>query len=214
MIVANQADGGGIANLAHNLYARASLADTETLASKNLPIALRMEFGKALGELEFTTIDGQGPIGALLPLDSILREAIGVNAQEIAYTRLLEAEIASHAVEAHHMDDILLHWAKNPLKHVIEVNANVGGDTAALMDIALPGSVIPFAAGGNIGQIYVIDFVRRALVHLLLKRDNGLVQAELEDIISLVTGLFLYLLESVNIVGVQNHRLLADDVTT
>ena len=37
-------------------------------------------------------------------------------------------------------------------------------------------------------------------------------QAELEDVVGLVPRLLLHLLEGVDVVGIQHHRLLADDV--
>ena len=111
------------------------------------------------------------------------------------------------------MDNVLLHGAEDPLEHVIKMHADIGGNTAALVDIPLPGRVIPLAPGGNVGQVHVIDLIGRTFVHLLLEGDDGIVQTELEDIVGLVTGLFLHLLESVDIVRIQDHRLLADDIT-
>ena len=212
MIVPYQADGGSIANLADDFDARTCFADTEAIPRKNLPITLGMEFGESLGELEFATVNGQRTIRALLPLDGILRKAIGIDAQEIADAGLLEAQKACHPVEAHHMDDVLLHRTENPLEHVIKMYTDVGGNAAALVDISLPGGIIPFAPGGDVREIHVIYLVRRAFIHLLLEGDDGLMQTELEDVVGFMTRLLLYLFQRVDVVGIQNHRLLADDI--
>ena len=93
------------------------------------------------------------------------------------------------------------------------MHADVGGNAAALVDIALPGGIVPLASGGDVSEVHVIHLVCRALVHLLLKGDDGVVQAELEDVVGLMTRLLLHLLEGVDVVGIQHHRLLADHVT-
>ena len=73
MIISHQSDWLGMTDLADRLDARTRLADTETVTRENLPVALRMELGETLGELELTTVNGQCPISALLPLHGILR---------------------------------------------------------------------------------------------------------------------------------------------
>ena len=78
MVVPYQAHRRSIADLAHDFNARASLADTEAIARKDLTIAFRVEFSETLGELEFASVDRQGPICALLSLDCILRQAIRI----------------------------------------------------------------------------------------------------------------------------------------
>ena len=212
MVIPHQADGRGVTDLADNLDARARFADAETVARQNLPIALRMELSEALGELELATVDGQGPIGALLPFHRIRRQAVGVDAQEIADTCPLEAQEARHPVETHHMDDILLHRAENPLEHVVEMHTDIGGNTAALVDIPLPGSVIPLTAGGNVREVHIVHLVRRALVYLFLKGDDGIVKTKLKDVIGLVAGFLLHLLQGVDVVRIQDNRLLTDDI--
>ena len=214
MIIPYQADGRSIADLAHDLDARTRLANPEAFAGQDLAVALGVEFGETLGEFKLVAIDIECPVGTFFSLDGVLRQAIGIDTQEIAHARLLEGEITRYPVEAHHMDDILLHRAEDPLEHVIEVNTDVGGDAAALVDIALPRGVIPLAPGGNVREIDVIHLVCRALVHLLFEGDDGFMETELEDVIGLVAGFLFDLLQRVDVVGVQHHRFLADDITT
>ena len=212
MVIPHQAQRLRIADLRNDLDARTGLADAEALAREDLPITLRMELGETLAELELVPVDGQGTVRPLLPFHGIRRQAIRIDTQEVTHPRLLQAQIARHAVETHQVHDILLNGTENPLEHVIEMHADVRGNSAALVDIPLPGSVVPLAAGGNVRQIHVIHLVRRTLVHLLLQGDDGLVQAELEDVVGLVARLLLHLLEGVDVVGIQHHRLLTDDV--
>ena len=110
------------------------------------------------------------------------------------------------------MDDVLLDRAEDPLQHVVEMHADVGGDAAALVNVALPRSVIPLAAGSDVGEIHVVDLVLRTLVDFLLEGSDAVVQAELEDVVGLVAGLLLDLLERIDVVRVEHHGLLADDV--
>ena len=212
MIVPYQSDGRSVTDLAHDFDARTRLANSEPFTGQDLAVALGMELGETLGEFKLVAIDIECPVGTFFSLDGVLRQAIGIDTQEIAHPCLLEAQVASYAVEAHHMDDILLHGSEDPLEHVVEVNANVGSDAAALMDIALPRGVIPLAPGGDIREVDIIHLVSRTFVHFLFEGDDGFVETELEDVVGLVAGFLLDLLQRVDIVRVQHHRLLTDDV--
>ena len=212
MVVPHQADGLRIPDVVDDLDAGQGLADAESLAREDLLVALGVELREAGAELELVPVDIQGPIGLLLTLDGIRREALGIDAQEVTDPGFLQAKIARDAVEAHHMDDVLLHGAEDPLQHVVEVYADVGGDAARLMVVPLPGGIIPFAAGGDVGQVDVIDLVRRPLIDLLLQGDDAVVEAELENVVGLVAGHFFLLDQGLEIPGVQDDGLLADDV--
>ena len=212
VIIAFQADGSRVADLADDLDARARFADAEAFSGKDLLVAEGVQFGEALAELELAAVDVECTVGALLAFDRVGREAVGVDAEEVAHVGLLEAEVARHAVEAHHMDDVLLDRTEDPLEHVIEMHADVCGDAAALVDVALPRGVVPLAAGGYVGQIDVIDLVLRTFIDLLLERGDAVVEPELQDVICLVTGLLLDLLERVDVIGIEHHWLFADDI--
>ena len=212
VIVALQADRRCVAYLAYDLDARTCLADTEAFAGKDLLVAEGVQLGEALAELELAAVDVEGAVGALLAFDRIGREAVGIDAEEVAHAGLLEPEVARDAVEAHHMDDVLLDRTEDPLQHVVEMHADIGGDATALVHVALPRGVVPLAAGSDVGEVNVIDLVLRTLVDFLLERSNAVVQAELKDVVGLVAGLLLDLLERVDVVGVEHYRLLTDDV--
>ena len=212
VIIALQADGSRVADLADDLDARTRFADAEAFAGENLLVAEGVQLGEALAELELAAVDVERAVGALLAFDRIGRQAVGIDAEEVAHAGLLEAEVARHAVEAHHMDDIFLDRAEDPLEHVVEMHADVGGDAAALVDVALPRSVVPLAAGGDVSQINVVDFVLRAFIYFLLQCHDAIVEPKLQDVIGLVAGLLLDFLERVDVVWIEHHRLFADDV--
>ena len=214
MIVALQADRRSVADLAYDLDARTCLADAEAFSRKDPAVALGVQLGETLAELELAAVDVEGTVGALLAFDSVGRKAVGVDAEEVAHAGLLELEVARDAVEAHHMDDVLLDRAEDPLQHIVEMHADIGGDAAALMHIALPRGIVPLAAGGDVGEVHVVDLVLRTFVDFLLERSDAVVQAELEDVVCLVAGLLLDLLERIDVVGVEHYRLLADDVAS
>ena len=112
------------------------------------------------------------------------------------------------------MDDILLHRSEDPLQHIVEMHAYIRSYTAGLMHITFPGGVVPFAAGGDIRQIHVVDLVFRTVGHFLFQRTDLVVQTELQNGICLMACLPLLLYEVVDIVRVEHQRFLADDVTT
>ena len=145
MVVTGEADGLGVADLIHNVDTTTRLFDAETTTRQNLLVALGVQLGEALAELKLLAIDGDGAESALLAFHGIRRQGVGIDAEEVTHTGTLQLQIAGHAVVRGHMDDILLHITENPTQHVVEMHANVGGDAAAFVDVALPRGVVPVA---------------------------------------------------------------------
>ena len=214
MVIALETDGHGRAYLTDYLDAGTGLADAEALAREYLLVAAGVELGEAGAELELLPVDHDRAVSTLLALDGILRQVVRVDTQEVAHAGLLKAEVAGHPVVALDVHDVLAHGPEYPLEHVVEMHADVRGHSPALVLVALPGGVVPVAAGGDVGQVHIVDLVRRALVYLLLKSHYRVVQTELEDVVGLVAGLLLYLHDSVDVVGVEHRRFLADDIGT
>ena len=212
VVVAHQAYGGGVADVADHLDAVARLADAETASGKDFLIAAGVEFGEALAEFELVAVDAEGAVGPLLALHGVGREAGRVDAQEVAHAGLAQLEVAGHAVVAHHVDHAFLHRAENPLQHVVEVDTDVGSHAATLVHIALPRGVVPLAARGDVGEVDVVDLVLGTFVHLLLEGGYAVVKAELEDGVGLVAGFLLHTHEFVDILRVEHEGFLADDV--
>ena len=212
MVVAYESDRLGVTDLGDRLDARTRLGDTETVAGEDLLVTLRVELREAGGELKLLSVDRERAVGAFLTLHGVRRQALRVNREEITHARLLQLQITRHAVERHDVNDVFLHRSEDPLEHVVEMHADVGCYAAGLVHIAFPRRVVPVAAARYVGQIDIVDFVLRTLVHFLLERTDLIVQTELEDGVSLVSGLFLQLHEVVDVIGVEHQRLLADHV--
>ena len=138
MIVTLKTDRGRVAYIADDADAWQGFAYAESLAGEDFLVALCMKLGESLAELEFVAVDIQGTVGPLLALYGILGEVVSIDAEEIADTGLFEFEVTGHAVKAHDMDDILLYRTENPLKHIVEMHADVCCDTAALVHITFP----------------------------------------------------------------------------
>ena len=214
VVVADEADGLGIADLIDDVDAVAGFVDAEATTRQNLLVALGMQLGEALAELELLPVNFQGAVGALLPFHGIGRQGVGVDAEEITHAGTFQFQIACHTVVRGHMHDVLLHLAEDPAQHVVEMHPDVGRDAAALVDVALPRGIVPIAARGDVGQVDVIDLVLRAFLNLFLQGYNLVVETQLEDGVGLMALAFLHFLQGVNVPRVEHQGLLADDVGT
>ena len=115
VIITLEAYWGGVANLAHNLYARAGLADSEAVTAEYLLITYGMEFRKACAELKLVTIYVEGAVGSLLSLNGILRKTVCIYGEEITHAGTLEFQITGNAVKTHNVNYVLLNRAEYPL---------------------------------------------------------------------------------------------------
>ena len=138
-----------------------------------------MKLGKSLAELEFAAVDHDGSICPLLSLHCVLRQGVGVDAQEVANSGSLEFHISCHSVVGRDVNNAFRCLAEDPLQHIVEMDTDVGGHAAAFVDVAFPGGVVPVASGGDISEVDVVDFVFRAFVDFLLKRCYGFVKTKL-----------------------------------
>jgi len=84
---------------------------------------------------------------------------VAVDAEEPTDAGMFELEEAGGMVGLAHMYDVFRCRAKNPGEHVKEVYADIGGNASALFDIAFPRTVIPCAAGGDVGEVDIVRFV-------------------------------------------------------
>ena len=178
MVVAHQSYRFGLADLRHGLDAVARLADAETVAGKDLSVALGVQFGETLRELKLLAIDVQCSVGTFLALNGISGQTGGIDTEEVAHACFLEFEVTGHAVERHDVHDVLLHGSEDPLQHVVEVHADVRGYTSGLVYIAFPRGVVPLATAGDVRQVHVVDLVFRSVINFLLECTNLVVQAQ------------------------------------
>ena len=94
------------------------------------------------------------------------------------------------------------------------MHADIGGHTTALIDVAFPRGIIPIAARSDIGQVDVVDMVFRPFVDLFLQLLDLVVQAQLKDIVSLVTLSLFHFFEGIDVPRIEHEWLFADDITT
>lgn len=214
MIVTREADGLGISNLVDDVDAVAGFFDAETATSEDFLVALGMKLSEALAEFELIAVDHDGAVGALFPFHGIRRQGVGVDAEEVTHTGALQLKVTRHTVVRGYVDDVLLHVTKDPTQHVIKMHADVGGDAAALVDVALPRGIIPIAARGDVGQVDIVDLILGTFFHFLLQRLDLVVKTQLKDGVGLMALTLLHFLEGVDIPRVEHEGLLADDIGT
>lgn len=138
VIVADEANGLGVADLIDDVDAATGIFQAEAVTSQNVFIALRVKLCETLAELKLLTVNHDGAIGALLPFHGIGWQGVGVDAEEVTHAGTFQLQIASHTVVRSHVDDVFLHIAENPAQHVVEMYADISGNTSTLVDITLP----------------------------------------------------------------------------
>ena len=201
-------------NLRHGLDTRACLGDAETVSGEYLLIALRMQLRESGTELKLLSVDRQGTVGTFLALHSIGRQTLGIDTKEITHARMLEIEESCYPVKTHYVHDVVLHRSEDPLQHVVEMHTDVRSDAAALVHIAFPRGVVPFAATRNIRQVHVVDLVLRSVCHFLFERTNLLMQTQLQDRVGLMTRLGFQLHQVIDVVGVEHQGFLTDYIAS
>lgn len=103
--------------------------------------------------------------------------------------------------------------AEDEVQHVVEVHADVGGNTKRFAVIALPTLHVPLAARGDVGQLHVELGVRRSGGHLVSQLENRVVVAQLQDVEDALAAFLFNPLQFVHQFRVRHQRLLADHVT-
>lgn len=204
MVIPRQWGQRRIADGGYGLDGHAVLLQPEASTCQDLLVAARMQVGESAGELYFLAVHGDGSVGALA--DGLLRlRHIGiVHGQEPAHPRTFVFQVAARVGFRIGMHHVGLQRAEDVVQHVEKMHADVGGDTAGFLHIALPGLQIPVAAGRNVSQI---NFV---LAVLFLRRDpiaqshDRRVYAQLQDGVDPVAGVALDFLQAVDIPGVQH----------
>lgn len=138
MIVAFQTYGRGMTYVAYDLYAVTGLADAEAFSIQNFPVAQGVKFGEACAKFELVAVDTDSPVSPLFSLHGIFGQTVGVDAEEVTHARFLKFQIAGNAVKAHHMNDIPFYRTEYPLEHIVKMYSDIGGDSTAFANVALP----------------------------------------------------------------------------
>ena len=109
----------------------------------------------------------------------LLRQGFTIDAQKPSNVCIAEANGTGSSVVHAYMDSLALRRAENPLEHIEEMNANVGGNTSTLFLISFPRGIIPVASRGDVREVRVENIIRiciQFLLHLLLKGNDLLVK--------------------------------------
>ena len=138
VVVADEANGLGVADLIDDVDAATGIFQAEAVTSQNVLIALRVKLCETLAELKLLTVNHDGTIGALFAFHGILRQGVGVDAEEVTHASTLQLQIASHTVVRSHVDDVFLNITENPAQHVVEMYADISGNASTLVDVTLP----------------------------------------------------------------------------
>ena len=176
-----------------------------------MAIAVGVQVGKAVGELDFFAVEGDGAIGALALGALGLGQVLGVDRQKPAHVGMRELEVPGRTVFAIEVHGAVADVAEDPGEHVEEVHADVGGDAAGLFDVALPTALVPVAAGGDVGDLDLVHALASGLDGLSQRDDAG-VQAQLQDVVDACARLCLDLLQTVDVPGIEDQRLFTDGI--
>ena len=171
-----------------------------------------MQFCKSCAKLKLFAINIERTVRFLFALYGIRRQAFGVDTQEVTYPSFFEFQESGNAVKAHDMDDILLDRTEDPLEHIIEVHSDVSSHPTRFVDIAFPRRIVPLAAGSDVGQIHVVDFISRSRFHFLFQISDSFMEPELENGISFVSRFLLQFNEVINIIWIKDKRFLTNDI--
>ena len=138
MVVADEADRLGVADLIDDVDAATGILQAEAVTSQNVLIALRVKLCETLAELKLLTVNHDGAVGAFLAFQGILRQGVGVDAEEVTHAGTFQLQITCHTVVRSHVDDVFLNITENPAQHVVEMYADISGNASTLVDVTLP----------------------------------------------------------------------------
>jgi hypothetical protein len=139
-------------------------------------------------------------------------EVVGVDAEEPADVGAVVLEVAGGLVGGAEVEFAVDEVAEDVVEHVEEVDADVGGEAEAAAGVALPALVVPAAAAGDVGELDVVGGGAGVGVDLGLEGADGVVVAELEDVVDALAGLVFEGAEGVEVGDGGHEGLLADDV--
>jgi len=131
----------------------------EAVAGEDLTVAFGVEVGESVAEFDLLAIHLQQPVGSFSGSPDGCGQRLLVDAEEIADPCLRKLQETGDPVVGGDMNNVLLQFAKDPPQHVVKVDTDVGGDASALRNLPLPAGIVPVTAGGDIGEVEVVDFI-------------------------------------------------------
>jgi len=171
-----------------------------------------MEVREASGKFKLFPIDGDGTERCLPSARGFRGKVFLPNGKEPTNLRPLELQETGHLPVVGNVHFMMSHSTENPYQHVEEVNADIGGDSAGLIDVAFPRGKVPLPPGGDVREVDGVLFPCRCLPDLFPKSHDGRMEPELEDIVDPLPRFLFQLGEGIEVPGAQNERLLADRI--
>ena len=214
MVFAVSAHGLAVAHLVAEVDVVAGIVDGEAVAAQNLAVGFGMQVGEAGGEVEGVAVDKDGAVGALALCAEFGGHVLGVDAEEPAYAGAFQLQKAGGDGGGEVMHHQFAHFPKDVGQHVEKVYADVGGDAARFFHIAFPGVVVPLPPSGDVGQVDVVNFIFRAVVDACFELLHGGVEAQLENVVDFLAGIFFDVGEAVEVPRIEHERFFADGIGT
>ena len=112
MVVADQSDGLGLADVVNGLDAGAYLVQSEAVAFQNLSVTFCMQLGKSAAEFECFVFYCDGAIGSQTLGSNFFGQCVRIDAEEVAYVGLFQLEEARNAVVGGDVHDVFLDFSK------------------------------------------------------------------------------------------------------
>lgn len=191
-----------MADIVRYLDALAAFFQTKAFAGYYLLIAFGVKVGKAFGEFHFFTIHFKGTVGGGFAGDGRSRKVVAVYREEPFHVGLLKFEDAGSLMRGAGMHFKAVHGAEDPTEHIEEMNTDVCCKAAGLFLIPFPGVKIPVAAGGNVGQVYLVAFAPPRGFYLVVQGFDNRVKPELQDSVNPLAGLFFNSFQRVQVPGI------------
>ncbi len=212
MVFAVQAFGFAVADIVNDFHGGAGVFQPKPVAIEGMLITHGMQVVEAFAEFEFFAFNFQGTVGAAAFGLNGFGEDVVIDAEEPAHAGVFQFQEPCGPVVGVDMDDILFHWTKDPHEHVVEVDADVGGNSSGFFHVAFPTGVVPVPPGSQVGEVDVPDLVFWALLDFFPEGDHRRVEAELQDAVDLLPGFLFDLLEGVDVPGVEHEGFFANHV--
>ncbi|MNG07670.1 hypothetical protein D3C84_909850 [compost metagenome] len=86
------------------------------------------------------------------------------------------------------MYDVALQLSEDEVQHVVEMHADVRGNPEGLARVAFPTLHVPLATRGDVGQLDIVFMLAVFTGDLVLQVEDGLVVAQLQDIVEPLAG--------------------------
>lgn len=180
-------------------------------AGQDFLVAGGVQVGKAFAEFELFAADVDVAVGGFFALH-FGGQVVGINRQEPAHAGAFVFQIACGFLGAGVVHDVALQFAEDEVQHVVEVHADVGGHAKGFAVVAFPAFHVPLASAGDVGQLNIKFGVGRGGGDFVAQLQDGVVVAQLQDVVDAFAGFLLDQGQFVHQLGRGDQGFFADDV--